>query len=198
MGSFVSWAQLAAASGLVAITYANREPGDVHELFRHVRQHAASLGIDDNRLGVWACSGHGPAALSFLMEHSRDGLKCAALLYPYTLDLDGSTHVAEAARQFHFVTPAAGKSVSDLPAALPLLVARAGGDQMPGLNRALDRFVGAAVTLDLPVTLVNHAAAPHAFDLFDDTRASRDVVKQTLAFMQCHLRRDEESARAVV
>ena len=89
MGSFVSWAQLVAASGLVGITYANREPGDVNELLHDVQQNAASLGIDGNRIGVWACSGHGPNALSVLMEPGRDGLRCAVLAYPYTLDLEG-------------------------------------------------------------------------------------------------------------
>ena len=187
MGSFVSWAQLVAVSGLVGITYANTEPGDVHEVLHHVQQNATALGIDRNRIGVWACSGHGPNALSVLMEHGRDGLACAVLAYAYTLDLDGSTLVADAAKQFRFVTPGAGKSVNDLPRDLPLFVARAGRDQMPGLNHALDRFVGAALAVNLPVTVVNHATGPHAFDLFDDTRTSRDVVEGVLAFLQCHL-----------
>ena len=188
MGSFVSWAQLVALSGLVGITYANREPGDVHDVFRYLHQNAASLGIDENRIGVWACSGHGPNALSVLMDHGRDGLGCAVLAYPYTLDLDGSLSVAEAAKQFRFVTPAAGKSVNSLPPDLPLFVARAGLDQMPGLNDALDRFVGAALAANLPVTLVNHATGPHAFDVFDDTKTSRDMVKCMLVFLQLHLR----------
>ena len=54
MGSFVSWAQLVAMSGVVGITYANSEPGDVSDVLHHVRQNAASLGIDDTRIGVWA------------------------------------------------------------------------------------------------------------------------------------------------
>ena len=58
---------------------------------------------------------------------------------------------------------------------------------MPGLNDALDRFVGAALAADLPVTLMNHATGPHAFDLFDDTTTSRDIVKCMLAFLQLHL-----------
>ena len=93
--SFVSWAQLVAISGFVGITYANNEPGDVYEVLHHVQQNAASLGIDGNRIGVWACSGHGPNALSVLIEHGRDGLTCAVLAYTYTLDLDGSTRIAE-------------------------------------------------------------------------------------------------------
>jgi hypothetical protein len=187
MGSFVSWAQLVAASGLVGVTYANEKPTDVYKVLHHLQQNAASLGIDANRIGVWSCSGHAPNALSVLMEQRRDGLTCAVLAYPYTLDVTGSTHVADAAKQFHFVTPAAGKSVHDLPRDLPLLVVRAGHDQMPGLNHALDQFVTAALIENLPMTVVNHAAAPHAFDLFDDTNATCEVVKQMLAFLRCHL-----------
>jgi hypothetical protein len=187
MGAFVSWAQLVAASGLVGITYANTKPHDVYDVLDHVHDNAASLRIDANRIGVWACSGHAPNALSVLMERGRDGLACAVLAYPYTIDLDCSTHVADAAQQFRFVTAAAGKSAVDLPRDLPLFVARAGRDQMPGLNDALDRFVTAALALNLPVTLVNHASGAHAFDLFEDSRTARETVKQMLAFLQFQL-----------
>src|SRR2546425_109538 len=53
MGSYISWGQLTAASGLVAITYTNREPAkDVHAVLQHVRQNAKSLDIDENRIGL--------------------------------------------------------------------------------------------------------------------------------------------------
>jgi acetyl esterase/lipase len=187
MGSFVSWAQLVAASGLVGITYANREPDDVYGVLDRVQENAVSLGIDGSKVGVWACSGHGPNALAFLMGHGRDRLACAVLAYAYTLDLDGSTRIADAAKQFGFVTAAAARSLSDLPRDLPLFIVRAGQDQMPGLNDALDRFIAAALALNLPVTVMNHASGPHAFDLFDDSRAARDIVKQMLAFLKFHL-----------
>jgi hypothetical protein len=186
-GWFVSWAQLVAASGLVAITYTNSQPGDVHELLQHVRQNAVSLGVDVNAVAVLACSGHGPTALSVLMQYGRDGLSCAVLVYPYTLDLDGASHVAGAAKQFGFVTAAARKSVDDLPREVSLLVVRAGRDQMPGLNQALDSFVTASLAANLPVTLVNHASGPHAFDLFDDSETARGILKQMLAFLRSHL-----------
>ncbi|PYR30604.1 MAG: hypothetical protein DMF92_08165, partial [Acidobacteria bacterium] len=68
MGSYVSWGLLTAASGLVAITYTNREPAkDVHAVLQHLRQNAKSLDIDESRVGVWACSGNVPTALSVLM-----------------------------------------------------------------------------------------------------------------------------------
>jgi hypothetical protein len=44
-------------------------------------------------------------------------------------------------------------------------------------NETLDRFVVKALERDLPVTLVNHASAPHAFDLFHDSRP-REIVRQ--------------------
>lgn len=188
MGSSVSWARLAAASGVVAITYTNREPAtDVHALLRHVWQHAAMLGIDENRVGVWASSGNVPLALSVLMQEARDYLKCAVLCYGYMLDLEGATGVAEAARTWGFANPCAGKSVNELPRDTPLFIVRAGQDQMPHLNETIDRFMVKALSRNLPVTFVNHAAAPHAFDLYHDSAASREIIRQILAFMRFHL-----------
>jgi hypothetical protein len=103
------------------------------------------------------------------------------------LDVDGFTGVADAARQFGFVNPCAGRSVADLPRDVPLFIARAGLDQMPGLNQALDHFVLEALTCNLPLTVVNHSAAPHAFDLFHDSEISREIIRRILRFMQCHL-----------
>jgi hypothetical protein len=189
MVSYISWGQLAAASGLVAITYTNREPAaDVHAVLQYLRQNAALLGIDEDRIGVWACSGNVPMALSFLMKESQDYLKCAALCYGYMLDLDDSTAIADAARQWGFANPAAGKTVDDLPQDLPLFIVRAGQDKMPLLNETIDRFLIKAVARNLPLTFVNHAAAPHAFDLFHDSETSREIIRQVLAFMRFHLR----------
>jgi acetyl esterase/lipase len=188
MESYVGWARLMAASGLVAVTYTNREPAsDVHAVVAHMHQNAAALGIDENRIGVWSCSGHAPTALSLLMQGDQDRPTCAALCYPYTLDLDGSTLVADAATKWGFANACAGKSVDDLPRETPLFIARAGQDQMPGLNQALDRFVGKTLARNLPVTVVNHAAAPHAFDLFYESETTREIIKSILGFLQVHL-----------
>ena len=188
MGSSISWGRLFAASGLVAITYTNREPAaDLDALIEYVRQNAAILGIDENWIGVWASSGNVPLALSILMQENRAYLKCAALCYGCMLDLDGSTHMAEAARMWGFVNPCAGKSVEDLPPSLPLFIVRSGQDQIPHLNETLDRFLAKALASNLPITFVNHAEAPHAFDLFHDSDISREIIRQILAFMRFHL-----------
>jgi acetyl esterase/lipase len=189
MGSFVSWARLVAASGLAAITYATgADPAeDMRAVLEHLRRDAASLGVDENRIGVWACSGHVPNALAVLMTEPREQLKCAALCYGFMLDVDGSTAVADAAEAFRFVNPCAGKSVDDLPSDTPLFVVRAGRDEVPRLNETLDRFVAEALRRNLPLTLTNHPTAPHAFDLMDDGETSREIIRRTLDFLRFHL-----------
>jgi acetyl esterase/lipase len=185
----VSWAQLTAASGLVAVTYTNRDPAtDVHAVLEHVRHHAASLGIDEHRIGLWSCSGNVPTALSVLMRHDASAyVRCAALSYGFMLDAHGGTGVAEAARQFGFANPCAGRSIEDLPCDIPLFLARAGRDQMPHLNEVLDQFVATGLALNVPMTVVNHADGPHAFDLYHDSETTREVVRQMLAFLRFNL-----------
>jgi hypothetical protein len=187
-GSSVSWARLIAASGMAAVTYTNREPeADLRALLQHLRQDAGALGIDASRIALWAGSGNVPLALSVLMRDSGEAPRCAVLCYGFTLDLDGATAVAEAARTFRFVNPCAGRTVDDLPKGRPLFVVRAGRDEFPGLNETLDRFVGAALAGNRPLTLVNHADAPHAFDLFHDSETSREIIRQILGFLRFHL-----------
>ncbi|MGH9834027.1 MAG: alpha/beta hydrolase [Blastocatellia bacterium] len=187
MGSYISWGKLTAASGLVAITYTTTEPtADLHALLQYVRQNAAGLEIDENKIGIWACSGNVPMALSVLMQEANDYLKCAVLCYGLMLDLDGSTNVAQASKMFGFVNPSEGKSVNDLPQDLPLFIARAGQDN-PQLNETIDRFLAKALSCNLPVTVANHHIAPHAFDVMRDSDASREIIKQILAFIRFHL-----------
>jgi hypothetical protein len=189
MESFIGWARLTAAAGMTAITYANagRPVDDLRTVLRYVTDNAAALNVDATRLALWACSGHGPTALAMLTRPPGVVLTCAALLYPYTMDLDGATDVAGASATFRFVNACAGQSVDDLSAQVPLFIARAGGDEMPGLNTALDRFTAAALVRNLPVAIANHPAGPHAFDLSDDSAMTRAIVRQTLGFLGAHL-----------
>ena len=188
MAMAVSWGQLLAASGMVAIAYTNREPiADLEALLQHLRENAAPLGIDGDRVGLWACSGNVPLALAALIRHGHDFVRCGALLYGYMLDLDGATGVAEAAQMFKFTNPNTGKSIDDLPRNLALFVVRAGQEQFAGLNDSIDRFFAKALTLNRPITLVNHAEAPHSFDLLHDSDTSRHIIRQVLDFLSAQL-----------
>jgi hypothetical protein len=187
MGFAISWAQLVAAFGMAVAIYATRDPAtDLRAVVQHIRRQVQELKIDETRIGLVALSANVAVALSALMQDHT--LTCAALLYGYTMDLAGHTGVAEAAKALGFVNACAGKSVDDLPRGVPLFVVRAGRDQFTGLNDALDRFVLNALARNLPLTVVNHATGPHAFDLEDDTEISHEIMRRVLGFLQFHLR----------
>jgi hypothetical protein len=186
MGWAVCWAQLIASSGMAAVIYGTRDPADdIHAVLRYIRQLASKLGIDEHQIGFLAASANVVVALSALMQDHA--ISCAALLCGFTMDFDGSTVVAEAAKEYGFVNACAGKSVDDLQANVPLFIVRAGREHFPGLNEAMDRFVAKALARNLPVTLVNHQTGTHAFYLDDDSDASREIIRQTLFFFQRNL-----------
>jgi acetyl esterase/lipase len=189
MECYATWARLFAASGIHAVTYTYRDPvADLVALRRHLQDHAGPLGLDTGRVAVWACSGNVPVALSLLITAPTDAFRCAVLCYGLMLDVDGASGIAAGAAQFGFAYPLVGCTLADLPPSLPLFVARAGRDATPQLNAALDRFVTSAIAHNLPLTLVNHATAPHAFDMLDDSEATREVIRSIVAFTRSHLR----------
>jgi hypothetical protein len=172
IGWTVSMCQLIAVSGIVAIAYTNREPvADLQALVEHIHECAERLRIDPTRVGVIAASGNVPTALTTIMQDARRTPSCAVFGCGCLLDLDGATDVADA----------------DLRRDVPLLITRAGRDQFPAMNASIDRFIRHGLVENLPITFVNHADGPHAFDLFDDSRTSRDIVRQTLRFLRQHL-----------
>jgi hypothetical protein len=185
-GPLTSWAKLMAMSGMAAAIYGTSSPAeDVHVVFGYLRQHAGSLGIHPNRIGVYAASANVPVALSLLMRDSD--FRCAAFLSGFTFDVAGSTAFAEASRQYGFVNATAGRSIDELPSNVPLFVLRAGREHFPGVNAALDQFAARALARSLPLTFVNHATGPHAADMDDDTDATRKIIRQVLDFLRLHL-----------
>ena len=187
MAMCTTWAKLVASFGMAAVTYGNERPAeDLEAVLGYVRDHAAGLGIDAERLALWGMSGNGPLALATLASSPPGSFKCAVFSCAYLADLDGATHVADAQKQWRFVYPG-GFRVDDVPADLPVLIARAGVEQDPGLNVALDRLVAALLAANRPVTCINFAAAPHGFELFHDTLETREVMRQMFRFARFHL-----------
>ena len=186
LASTVSWATLVAASGIAGISYRTLDPAaDIRAVLWHLRASGATLQIDGARIGLWASSGNVPLALSVLMEDPA--ITCAALLYGYMLDAEGSTDVTDALKTWGFHNPAAGRSIDALPENVPLFLARAGREHFPHLQDALDRFAVGALARNRPLTLVNHSTGRHAFDLLDPGVQSSALVRQLLAFLASHL-----------
>jgi len=186
---FSSWARLLAASGLVAVTYSNADPAaDAPAVLAYLGDHSAELGIDAGRFGLWACSGHSPTALAVLCRRPRPPVRCVALCYGYTLDLEESREVADQGRQFKFAVP--DVSAAEVPSDVPLLIARAGADATPGVNASIDRFTRYAESRGLDVEVVEHPTGPHAFDVLEDSDTSRAAIRRVVEFL-----RDRLSAR---
>ena len=182
-----SWARLLAVSGMVAITYENQIPvDDIVAVVNHVQNNADALGVDLQRLGVWSCSANVPNALA-LMISRQASISCAGFLYGFMLDPVGKTFVADAAAHSGFAAPNGDKSIADVPAETAMHIVRAGADQVPGINATIDDFCARALQRNLPLTLVNHAQAPHAFDLLDNTDLTRMVIQDMLNFFTFHL-----------
>jgi dienelactone hydrolase len=190
MASYVDWGRLVASAGMTAITYENEDPfRDANVLLRHIRDNAARLRVDEARIALWSCSGNVPTALALLQEnraHEERGIRCAALCYGYMLDGEGRDDVARAAQRWGFVVPNTPPALDSL-ARVPMLVVRAGRDDMPGLNESIDRFVAEALRANLPVTVVNQCTGPHGFDIFDATHDSRRAIRQIVGFLSMHL-----------
>jgi acetyl esterase/lipase len=145
----ISMAQLIAASGMTAITHANHDPeADALALIDHLKK-------QNERIGIWSISGHGPVALK-AAAHAT----CAVLINPITKDFCPDT---------------------------PLFVVRAGRDETPGLNAALDAFVARAMADDRPITVLNYPGAPHAFDLLVESAETGWVLQQGLNFLRSKL-----------
>jgi hypothetical protein len=182
----ISLAQLLAVSGMAAVTYSTSAPADdAGRVADFIARNGAELRVNANRLGIWASSGNVPVALGFLME-KRPVVRAAVLSNGYAFDAVGLTAVADASATYRFVNATAGRSVGDLPADVPMLVVRCGQDD-PGLNATLDRFVGDAVKANLPIELVNHPTAPHGFEINVDTPLSHYILDGMLSFMRFHL-----------
>jgi acetyl esterase/lipase len=78
----------------------------------------------------------------------------------------------------------------DASTLMPMLVVRAGRDDIPTLNDALDRFVARALAANAPITVVNHPTGGHGFDSFDnkgDEERSKQIVRSSIGFMRTHL-----------
>jgi hypothetical protein len=168
--SYVDWARLVAASGMVAVLAQNRVPGDVSALFAHLRAHEDELGLNGRYL-VFAASGHGPQGLWTI---AHEGVGGGVLLYPYTLD------VAAEAAAMHFAAPAL--TVDEVPR-VPILVVKALRDATPNLNAKIDAFMVAVTERQLPFSYHEHDG-PHAFDIVEDSPASREMIEKILGYLQ--------------
>lgn len=193
-GQYVGWGRLAAASGLVGVTFDHSSSlglrnalgvaSEVDALRAYVRAHAGELGIDPHRIGIWTCSGGPPFGLRSIFREGDTDVWCIAIYY-------GLVDIRQLRSQ---IPPEVPDSVLEEFSAVrhlrvgapPLLLARAGRDG-PEINEAMDGFLRRALELNLSVDYYNHPEGQHGFDIRDDDDRSREIIAATLAFLVRHL-----------
>jgi acetyl esterase/lipase len=169
-GQYTGWGRLLAAEGLAGVAFEHRAildagfeavVAEVEAALTAVGERAGDLGVDPDRIGVAAFSAGVPLTAAVLAG-PVERIRCAALCYGPLSDLEPD------------------------PALPPLLVVRAGQDD-PELNRTIDEFVSAAKQHNLAVELIHQPDGHHAFDVADDSDASREVIRYVLGFLRSRL-----------
>lgn len=196
MGVFRSWGRLAAASGMVGVTFTHRlgypnprlaeAESDLAAALDYVRANADALRVDKERICLAAYSGGGPL-LSAAMRERPPHVRCLVAFYAF-LDIrqseaHGAHETPETLKRF---SPIAHLG-SDAGRIAPVFIARAGLDEIPTLNNSIDRFTREAVSGNAAVTVVNHPRGVHGFDVLTDDERSREIIRGALAFMKTHL-----------
>lgn len=197
-GIYRSLGRLFAASGFAAVPFNHRlrfprrqyEEGaaDLLALVSYLRKNAAALEVDPERIAIWAFSGGGPM-LSVPMRERIAGVRCLVNYYAFMdtehVDLADAGVTREVAERF---SPLAQFTAS--PASLlPLFVARAGKDDIPGVNASIDKFVAAALERNAPILLVNHPDGAHGFEHRNPDARSREILRLTIEFLRSQLAR---------
>lgn len=183
----ISWSKLIAASGMVAVAYqTNYSPSEADSLISYLSRNAAKFNIDINRMAVFGCSANALAAQSLTQNDEYD-IKCAIYYYGVLLTPD-QKYYAEldtiSSYGFYF---SGLRKISKIPKNIPLMVVRAGMDQYPIINEAMDHFVAEAIRSNAQLTFINYSEGQHDFDVLDDTEESRLIIRQTVDFLTTHL-----------
>jgi dienelactone hydrolase len=195
-GQKIGWAQLIAASGLAAAVFDIRSDNvlrtprppslDVATAIGFLRTRGAALGIDRDRICTLGFSiGTAPWHLWAAMREPQPFVRCNAVYYgPMDFrDLAERFSVDRSRLLEYEAATFLGRRGASIP---PLLIAKAGEDD-PGINDSIDRFLVEARRLGAPVQLLTHPTGPHGFDTSARGAVSRRIIRRTLTFFRQRL-----------
>jgi len=199
-GMFQSWGRLVAAAGMVAVMFTHRfspppqlllveAASDLSAALQYLRSNAESFQADGDCVGVCAWSSGGELLTPLLIE--RPVFVRFLVAFYALLDVQQYAPPGDAAALRYLKAFSAIASLpQDASTLMPMLIVRAGRDDIPTLNDALDRFVAKALAANAPITVMNHPTGGHGFDSFDskgDLERSKQIVRSSIGFMKTHL-----------
>jgi acetyl esterase/lipase len=196
-GVFASWGKLVGASGMVGVVFTHRmgfpkpefvlAESDLNDAINYVRTNADALNVDKDRIALVAFSAGGPL-LSVVMRDTPPYIRGLVSIYGF-LDIQQSemhrrgVGDAEILKKYSPISFLA-QNETKLP---PIFVARAGLDEIPGLNNAADRFVAEALSKNVNVEVMNHSKGIHGFDNQTNDERSREIIRRALDFLRSNL-----------
>lgn len=194
-GIFTSWGRVIAASGIIGVNFTNRleypekslenAARDVTDAIQYVRVNADKLNVDKDRVCLFAFSAGG-SMLSLGMRGDTPFIKCLVGFYAF-MDVRQSDYkkneTPDALKTFS-PTTYLEKDAGKLP---PMFVARAGRDEVPGVNDSIDRFINAAISKNVALNFANHPNGVHGFDNQIDDERSREIIRAAIEFIKIHL-----------
>jgi acetyl esterase/lipase len=177
--------------------------GDVDDLISYVRDHAGTLGIDPDVLGIWTCSAGSPLGFRSALNNNPSYIRCVVSYYGiadlqvYYEEPAESEDEPDTTSEAELTLPTfPGEVFEEFSAsasiqkgsgrAIPMLIARAGLDA-PVLNASIDRLITAALASNMDIDVMNHSTGHHGFDILDDNVRSREIIHATLEFMKTHV-----------
>lgn len=190
-GVYVSYGQLAAASGFVGVTFNHRSTerftkirdvaGDVDDAINYVRTNADSLKIDRDKICLWAYSAGGPF-LRTMMREKPGFVRCIVTYYSMLGIAQGAT-TDEIVREFT-ISNYLGQNPKQVA---PMMIVRAGKD-VPFINNSVDEFLREAVRQNINFEFINYVEGVHGFDVENNNDRTREIIKRTMDFVKLHLR----------
>jgi acetyl esterase/lipase len=192
-GLYRSWGRVLARSGFVAVTFNHRlgfpapmieeAASDLDSLTRFVRAHAREWNADPDRIAIAVYSAGGMLLASALKD-PVPWLRSVVAFYPI-IDLTVSAHLRQQLAPEQLERHSLGTLMPAIAGRMPpLLLVRAGRDEIPDLLAGLDRFVGQAMAANAPVVVVNHREAAHGFDSQEPTPRTRAVLHLAIGFLR--------------
>lgn len=185
----VSWCKIISASGMAAIVYESVDPEkDIISLSNYLNTNEDNLTIDKNRIGAWTCSAHTPTTISYILNGADNIFKCAVVYYGFFLtnDFKYLPQIDTLSQNMGFKTPRLSEPTT-WRKDVPIMVVRAGKDNVPYINQTLSSFYDKALNQDLSITLINYQNGVHGFDAALDNETTRQIIKTTLEFWKFYL-----------
>jgi predicted esterase len=194
-GSFTSLGRVIAASGFAAVAFNHRVLmqgagikdviSDIENILAFLIDHADEYGIDKNQIAIWSFSMGVPFGLYAGIHNSPAYIKCIVAYYGFgdftsICNLFGRTD--EQAEEYSPV-----QLLSQHPDKIaPMLVARAGMDQIPTILNSLDNFIKAALENNIHIDIYNHPTGVHSFEIMNDNPRTHEIIEKTLEFLKRH------------